>query len=79
MPTTNKLTDAQCRAARAADRAQKLFDGGGLHLFVSVAGAKVWRCAYRVEGKPQTKSLGPYPAVGLAQARAARDELHNDV
>lgn len=74
MPT-NTLSDLDCRKSKPADKAKKLFDGGGLHLFVSVAGAKTWRVAYRCNGKPQTKALGPYPAVTLAAARIARDEL----
>lgn len=72
MPT-NTLTDAKCRAAKASDKPQKLFDGGGLFLFISPHGAKVWRVAFRVDGKAQTKSLGPYPEVGLAEARDKRD------
>ena len=74
MPTTNKLTDAKCRGIKPGDKAQKVFDGEGLHLFVSPKGAKVWRLAYRVNGKPQTLVIGPYPAVGLAEARQKRDE-----
>lgn len=74
MPTTNNLTDAKCRALKAADKPIKAFDGGGLHLYVTPAGAKVWRLAYRVAGKPQTMSLGPYPSVTLAQAREKRDQ-----
>lgn len=74
MPT-NSLTDAACRAAKPAENAQKLFDGGGLHLFVSPKGAKVWRVAYRVGGKAQTATLGPYPLLGLADARKGRDEI----
>lgn len=75
MPTANNLTDAKCRAAKPGDKAQKLFDGHGLHLFVSPRGAKVWRVAYRLEGKPQTATLGPYPLLSLADARTKRDEL----
>lgn len=74
MPT-NTLTDAECRRATAAEKARKLFDGGGLHLFISPKGAKSWRVAYRLSGKPQTMSLGPYPAVSLAEARKKRDAL----
>lgn len=74
MPT-NTLTDARCKAAKPAEKAQKLFDGGGLHLFVSPSGAKTWRVAYRLAGKPKTQSFGPYPAVSLADARAKRDAL----
>lgn len=75
MPTTNKLTDAKCKAIKPADKPVKAFDGEGLHLFVTPLGAKVWRVAYRLNGKPQQKSLGPYPAVSLAEARRKRDEL----
>lgn len=75
MPTTNTLNDAKIRAAKPADKAQKLFDGGGLHLFVSPKGAKVWRLAYRVAGRAQTATLGPYPLVSLADARTKRDEI----
>lgn len=74
MPT-NTLRDALCKAAKPGDKAYKMFDGGGLHLFVSTTGSKTWRVAYRVAGKPQTMSLGPYPDVSLAEARAKRDEL----
>ncbi|HCN72444.1 MAG TPA: integrase [Pusillimonas sp.] len=73
MPTLNNLNDAQCRAAKPSEKARKLFDGGGLHLFISPTGAKTWRLAYRFEGKPKTMSFGPYPDVALAEARAKRD------
>lgn len=72
MPT-NTLNDAQCRAAKPAERARKLFDGGGLHLFISPTGSKTWRLAYRFAGKPKTLSFGPYPEVSLSEARNKRD------
>lgn len=74
MPT-NTLRDALCKAAKPGEKAYKMFDGGGLHLFVSPTGSKTWRIAYRVAGKPQTMSVGPYPEVSLADARAKRDDL----
>lgn len=75
MPT-NSLTDHQCRTVKPGDKPRKLFDGHGLHLFVSPAGAKVWRLAFRDEhGKQQTKSLGAYPLLTLAEARTKRDDL----
>jgi integrase len=73
MPT-NSLTDARCRAAKPQDRPYKLFDGGGMALWVSPTGAKAWRLHYRVDSKAQTKSLGAYPEVSLAEARRLRDE-----
>ena len=74
MPTTNTLTDARCRALKPAEKPIKAFDGEGLHLFITPKGAKVWRLAYRLHGKPKTMSFGPYPAVGLAEARKKRDQ-----
>lgn len=73
MPT-NSLTDARCRAAKSDGKPLKLFDGGGLFLFLAPTGSKTWRLAYRIDGRPQTLSIGPYPAVSLAEARQKRDE-----
>lgn len=48
-------------------------DGGGLYLHVNATG-KYWRMAYRFNAKQKTLSIGVYPSVSLAQARAARDK-----
>ena len=74
MPT-NSLSDHQCRSAKPGDKPLKLFDGHGLHLYVSPAGSKVWRMAYRLHGKPQTATIGPYPVITLAEARIRRDAI----
>jgi len=68
------LTDAKCRNAKGKINRHKLSDGGGLHLLVNADGAKYWRLAYRWHGKQRTLALGIYPAVGLMEARAARDD-----
>ena len=65
------LTDVQTRKAKAADKPYKLPDGGGLHVYVSAAGGKLWRLRYEFDGKEKLLSLGPYPSVGLAEARDA--------
>ena len=74
MPT-NTLSDHKCKTAAPRDKAYKLFDGYGLYLACLPSGAKSWRVAYRVEGKPQTATLGPYPLLSLAAARIKRDEI----
>jgi hypothetical protein len=43
MALSDKLTEAAIRAAKPADRAQKLFDGGGLFLLVNANGSRHWR------------------------------------
>ena len=68
------LTDVKCRNAKGQIKPYKLSDGGGLHLLVNADGAKYWRLAYRWHGKQRTLALGVYPAVGLMEARAARDD-----
>ena len=67
------LTDAKIRTAKPADAAYKLGDGGGLFLLVTETGSKLWRLKFRLGGKEGLFSIGAYPAVGLAEARAARD------
>ena len=68
------LTDTQIRKAKPAEKPFKLTDGGGLHLYVSAAGGKLWRMRYEFAGKEKLLSFGPYPEVSLAEARQARDE-----
>ena len=64
------LTIQQIKNAKPTDKQRKLFDRDGLYLVVTPAGGKLWRGKYRVNGKEKTLSLGPYPKVGLAEARA---------
>jgi hypothetical protein len=66
---TPMLTDAQIRKAKAADKPYKLTDGAGLHVFVTPAGGKLWRLRYEFERKEKLLSIGPYPSVGVAEAR----------
>jgi len=47
-------------------------DWGGLFLYVTKAGSKLWRWKYRHDGKEKLMSFGVYPDVSLATAR----ELH---
>jgi len=74
MPTNN-LTDSQCRLVKPAVKPRKIFDGFGLYLHIAPSGTKGWRMAYRVDGKAQTKTFGPYPLLSLADARAKRDDF----
>ena len=67
------LTDAAVRAAKPKDTAYKLTDSGGLVLFITPSGGKLWRMRYSFQGKEKLLSFGPYPAVGLAKARDERD------
>jgi integrase len=68
------LTDLVVRNARPSAKPTKLSDGGGLHLLMQPSGGKLWRLAYRFNGKQKTLALGVYPAVTLADARKGRDD-----
>ena len=67
------LTDTAIKKARASDKLQKLSDGKGLQLHIPQTGGKLWRWAYRFEGKQKTMPLGTYPDVSLADVRDLRD------
>ena len=67
------LTDVFLRGLKPNGTPQKHTDGGGLYLFVSPTGGKLWRMDYRFAGKRKTLSFGAYPAVPLKDARYRRD------
>ncbi|EAP1688421.1 tyrosine-type recombinase/integrase [Salmonella enterica] len=74
-----KLTDTEIKSTKPADKEINLFDGDGLILRIaplSKGGKKNWYFRYAVPvSKKRTKmSLGTYPHLTLARARALRDE-----
>jgi integrase len=44
-------------------------DGGGLFLWITPAGGKLWRWKYRFDGKEKLMAFGKYPDVTLKRAR----------
>ncbi len=68
------LNDTFIRSVKPLDKPKKYFDGGGLFLFVPASGSKLWRMAYRFDGKSKLLSFGEYPAVSLKDARERREE-----
>ena len=67
------LNARQVEAAKGSGKLQKLSDGGGLQLWITQSGSKLWRLAYRYGGKQKLLALGSYPVTSLADARAKRD------
>ncbi|MBY4674797.1 tyrosine-type recombinase/integrase [Burkholderia multivorans] len=68
------LTDMAVRQAKATGKDYTLPDFNGLSLAVSAAGGKSWHYRYYWMGRQKRMSLGPYPEVGLREARTLRDE-----
>jgi integrase len=62
-----KLSDRTVRTARAGRHG----DGDGLQLVVSPTGRRKWVLRYQLNGVRRDMGLGAYPAIGLADARAA--------
>lgn len=63
------LTDTQIKKAKPGEKPIKLFDGDGLFLHLMPTGSKIWRLAYRVDGKQKMFTIGKYPEITLAIAR----------
>ncbi len=68
------LTNIEIQNAKPQGKPYKLADGGWLYLVVNPTGSKLWRLAYRFNGKEKLLSLGAYPTVSLKDAREKRDE-----
>ena len=55
------LTDIQIKKAKTATKPYQMSDGGGLYLWVTPSGGKLWRWSYRHEGKQKLMTFGKYP------------------
>ena len=68
------LNDTGIKATKPKEKDYKLSDGGGLYLFVTTKGSRLWRLKYRIGKSEKVLAIGPYPTVTLAAARAKREE-----
>ncbi|MFK8252659.1 Arm DNA-binding domain-containing protein [Ancylobacter terrae] len=66
------LTGTAIRAVKPASKPLKLSDSGGLHLLVTPTGGKLWRVAYRFDGKQKQFAFGAYPTSRRRMPRQAR-------
>lgn len=67
------LSDAAIRNLKPREKPYKVSDFDGLFVLVKPTGSRLWQFKYRLHGKEKLLSVGPYPEVTLAEARAARD------
>lgn len=74
-----KLTFTAIQNAKPRERGYKMFDGEGLYLYVSPAGGKSWRLTYRFQGQQKAITIGPWPMISLADARARGLEMRRQV
>ncbi len=73
------LSETKVRSAKPQGKEYKLFDGQGLFLLVTSSGGKLWRLKYRFDGKEKMLSVGTYPEISLAEARAHRDKARKQI
>jgi integrase len=57
----------------------KLADGDGLFLVIQPNGSKLWRFRYRFNGAERSLSIGPFPKVTIAEARARREQAKEQI
>ncbi|WP_198333343.1 tyrosine-type recombinase/integrase [Psychrobacter aquimaris] len=74
------LTDTQIRRLKPTakctpSRPDKYSDAHNLRLWVRHTGNKVWVSDYKYNNKPQSLTIGKYPAMSLADARQRHSEL----
>lgn len=73
------LSDTQLRGLKPKSKVYRKADGGGLMIQVETSGSKLWRIAYRLNGKQKMLGGGKYPDIGLAAARNWREKIREIV
>jgi integrase len=75
------LTDVEIKKLTRPKVRREVPDGRitGLYLVLQPSGAKSWALRYRAAGKPAKLTLGPYPALDLANARRRAQEALGEV
>lgn len=68
------LTDTFIRALKPIEKTTRYSDSAGLYLQVTPKGSKLWRMAFRFNGKQKTLAFGKYPEITLSDARRKRDD-----
>lgn len=77
------LTNLKIEHLKPESKTKRYADRDGLTLEVRPCGSKVFRFRFQWEKKPQTITIGHFPATSLAQARSAatqyRAEINNGI
>ena len=69
------LTDIQIKNLKYPGKPTKVADGGGLYLYLSESGKKLWRISYYFERWQRVLSFGEDPVITLQRAREQRMEV----
>jgi hypothetical protein len=63
------LKDLEIKNLKPPEKPKKLYDGGGLFLYLTPSGLKSWRREYAYQGRRSTLTFGTYPDLSLKEAR----------
>jgi integrase len=67
---SERLSSGQVQRAKGRPgKVAMLADGRGLYLRIGPNGSKSWIMRYQIDGRVHDMGLGPYPEIGLAEAR----------
>ena len=69
-----KLTAIHIKRIKPNAKPYKVSDGGGLFLWVTPSGGRIWRWTYRHQGRAKLMTFGSYPDVSLSLARERHAE-----
>jgi integrase len=65
----HKLSDVQLKVLAKGSKRKLSGDGGGLYFHVNPPNGASWIFRYTLDGRARTMGLGPYPDIGLKDAR----------
>jgi integrase len=68
------LNHTALQALKPKEKDYSVTDRDGLVIDVLATGSMIWRYRYRIDGKRRKLTIGPYPEIGLADARKKRNE-----
>jgi integrase len=61
-----RLSDSKVRSLKRKDKRYEVADGHGLFIEVQPSGERVWRFRYRLNSRREKVTIGPYPAIPIA-------------
>ncbi|VVO30896.1 tyrosine-type recombinase/integrase [Pseudomonas fluorescens] len=73
------LSTVKVKSLIKAGSAGMTGDGKGLYLQISKTGGASWIYRYKIEGKSRYMGLGPFPTIGLAEAREMAEDARRGV
>jgi hypothetical protein len=64
------LTDTAIRRAKADAKPYRMTEGGGMYLWITPAGGKLWRWKYRHDGEEKLMPFGKLSFAGFSCRRS---------